>query len=133
MTLEFIGYEVPFTNENFLIRIPIVPFPSLSFRRRRRKKAWKKKRVPESQRGDLWNKTPCSLVEVYRRFESICCLYHRCQIVSRGGNQEANRVETRLQDHTTSHSKIWYFSPFVQKFDERLQVSYFSKKGELQF
>jgi hypothetical protein len=45
--LEFIGYEVPFRNENYLIRIPILQFPNPSFRRRKEEEA-EKKRVLES-------------------------------------------------------------------------------------
>lgn len=47
MTLEFIGYEVPFRNENYLIRMPNLPFPSPSFRMRKQDEAEEKKRVLE--------------------------------------------------------------------------------------
>jgi glutathione peroxidase-family protein len=46
--LEFIGYEVPFRNENYLIRIPVLPFPNQSFRSRKEDEAEENKRVLES-------------------------------------------------------------------------------------
>jgi hypothetical protein len=46
-TLEFIGYEVPFRNENYLILIPNLPFPNPSFKRRKEDEAEEMKRVLE--------------------------------------------------------------------------------------
>jgi hypothetical protein len=51
---------------------------------------------------DFWVVTPCSLVEVYRRFSGACCLHHQA---NDGDGKHLRNVRKLLPDYTAKQPR----------------------------
>jgi hypothetical protein len=53
-----------------------------------------------------WDITPCSLVEVYRRFRSACCIHHQDICVLIGLMKAVTKAETSVNFYETTRLNI---------------------------
>jgi hypothetical protein len=54
----------------------------------------------------FWDVTPCSLVQVYRRFRGICCLHHQGVLLIALMMEAAGTSETSVNFYQTTRRNI---------------------------